>query len=61
MKGFTQALSDELRREGHSGIKFTTVYPHFVQTGLTKHMKDRYNAQKVNINELISIQFYVDI
>ncbi|XP_052761387.1 17-beta-hydroxysteroid dehydrogenase 13-like [Mya arenaria] len=37
VRGFTEALKDEMRREGHTGINFTTVYPMFVATGMTKY------------------------
>jgi len=40
--GFTEALADEMRREGCLGINFTTVFPMFVDTGMTKYMRDRF-------------------
>ncbi|KAL4218271.1 hypothetical protein ACF0H5_023007 [Mactra antiquata] len=41
VKCFTEALADEMYREGHSGIQFTCVFPMFVSTGLAKNMHDR--------------------
>ncbi|KAH3712331.1 hypothetical protein DPMN_072028 [Dreissena polymorpha] len=41
VKGFTQGLRDELRREGHTGIHLTTAYPMFVDTGLAQYAIDR--------------------
>lgn len=41
VQGFTEALSDEMRREGYDGIFFTTVFPMFVDTGMTKFSHDR--------------------
>lgn len=40
--GMTEALADEMRREGHTGIKFTYVCPMFVDTGLTKYSIERF-------------------
>ena len=40
--GMTEALTDEMRREGHTGVKFTYVCPMFVDTGLTKYSIERY-------------------
>lgn len=41
VKGFTEALADEMRREGYDGIFFTTIFPMFVDTGMTKYAHDR--------------------
>ncbi|XP_045182028.2 17-beta-hydroxysteroid dehydrogenase 13-like [Mercenaria mercenaria] len=41
VEGFTDALSDEMRREGYDGLYFTTVFPMFVDTGMTKFAHDR--------------------
>lgn len=41
VEGFTEALMDEMRREGYDGIHFTCVYPMFVDTGMTKFAHDR--------------------
>lgn len=41
VEGFTEALMDEMRREGYDGIRFTTVYPLFVDTGMTRFAHDR--------------------
>lgn len=40
---FMEAVSEELRvlSNGKSNIKFTTVYPNFVLTGLAKNIKIR--------------------
>lgn len=40
--GLTEALADEMRREGHTGVKFTYVCPMFVDTGLTKYSIERF-------------------
>lgn len=40
--GMTEALADEMRREGHTGINFTYVCPMFVDTGLTKYSIERF-------------------
>lgn len=43
MEGVMEAVSEELRvlSNGKSNIKFTTVYPNFVLTGLAKNIKIR--------------------
>lgn len=40
--GMTEALADEMRREGHTGVRFTYVCPMFVDTGLTKYSTERF-------------------
>lgn len=40
--GCTEALADEMKREGHTGIGFTYVCPMFVDTGLTKYSRERF-------------------
>ena len=39
--GMTEAIADEMRREGHNGIEFTYICPMFVDTGLTKYSRER--------------------
>jgi NADP-dependent 3-hydroxy acid dehydrogenase YdfG len=44
VRGIQEALSEELRAstKGESQIKFTTIYPYMVDTGLCKSMKIRF-------------------
>ena len=39
--GFIEALKDEMRREGHKGLQFTTVCPFYVNTGMTKYIRSK--------------------
>ena len=41
VRGLTSALSEELARAGKTGVKTTTVYPSFVDTGLTWYVRLR--------------------
>ena len=46
----TEALADEMRREGHTGIQFTYVCPMFVDTGLTKYSIERLVFIQYNLH-----------
>ncbi|XP_071105717.1 17-beta-hydroxysteroid dehydrogenase 13-like [Haliotis cracherodii] len=41
--GFTEALGEEIDRLGKPGVQATVVCPGFVDTGLCKYPKDRFN------------------
>ncbi|XP_013408959.1 17-beta-hydroxysteroid dehydrogenase 13-like, partial [Lingula anatina] len=45
VRGFTEALAEEIRRLGKTQIKTTTVFPMFVDTGLVTGIDQRFEKQ----------------